>query len=144
MSEMDNEHKMRLTGAIVSAYVGKHSIPASELPTLLQSVYVSLDQLAAGQAPPEPLVPAVPVNKSVTADYIISLEDGRRFKSLKRHLAAQYGLSPDEYRSRWGLPADYPMVAPNYAAKRSQLAKSMGLGRETPRPLSTPRTAEAK
>ncbi|AZN71294.1 MucR family transcriptional regulator [Georhizobium profundi] len=144
MSEIDNENKLRLTGAIVSAYVGKHSIPSSELAALLQNVYASLDQLAAGEVPAEPLVPAVPVAKSVTPEYIISLEDGRRFKSLKRHLAAQYGLSPEEYRARWGLPADYPMVAPNYAAKRSQLAKSMGLGREAPRSAPPLRAVESQ
>lgn len=131
MAEMDYEKKLRLTGAIVSAYVSKHSLPAGELPQLIQNIYASLERTAKGEPPAEPLVPAVPVGKSVTADYIISLEDGRRFKSLKRHLAAQYGMTPDDYRARWNLPADYPMVAPNYAAKRSQLAKSMGLGRDS-------------
>ena len=131
MAELDRDHKLRLTGAIVSAYVGKHSLPAPDLPGLIRNVYNSLDQLASAEPAVEPLVPAVPVNKSVTADYIISLEDGRRFKSLKRHLAAQYGMTPEDYRQRWNLPSDYPMVAPNYAAKRSQLAKSMGLGRDT-------------
>lgn len=131
MAELDRNHKLRLTGAIVSAYVGKHSLPMPDLPNLIRSVYGSLDQLASTEPAVEPLVPAVPVNKSVTADYIISLEDGRRFKSLKRHLAAQYGMTPEDYRARWNLPSDYPMVAPNYAAKRSQLAKSMGLGRDT-------------
>jgi predicted transcriptional regulator len=130
MAELEYEQKLKLTGSIVSAYVGKHSLPASELPGLIQNVFSSLEKLAVAEAQPEPLVPAVPINKSVTPDYIISLEDGRRFKSLKRHLAAQYGLTPEQYRARWNLPSDYPMVAPNYAAKRSALAKSMGLGRE--------------
>jgi predicted transcriptional regulator len=131
MAEPDRDHKLRLTGAIVSAYVGKHSLPRPDLPGLIRSVFNSLDQLTSAEPAAEPLVPAVPINKSVTADYIISLEDGRRFKSLKRHLAAQYGMTPEDYRARWNLPSDYPMVAPNYAAKRSQLAKSMGLGRDT-------------
>lgn len=141
MADFENEQLLRLTAEIVGAYVSKHSLPAAELPGLIQNVSSSLGQLSKSEPPPEPLVPAVPVNKSVTPDYIISLEDGRRFKSLKRHLAAQYGMTPDEYRTRWGLPSDYPMVAPNYAAKRSQLAKSMGLGRETPRPIA-PRRRE--
>ncbi|WP_198585868.1 MucR family transcriptional regulator [Pararhizobium haloflavum] len=137
MTELHDAQKLKLTGAIVSAYVSKHSLPAGELPGLIHNVYSSLEQLTSDAPVEEPLVPAVPVNKSVTADYIISLEDGRRLKSLKRHLAAQYGMSPDDYRARWNLPSDYPMVAPNYAAKRSQLAKSMGLGRETARPSGT-------
>lgn len=130
MSEINRSQKLKLTGSIVSAYVGKHSLPASELPGLIRNVFGSLEKLARESEPAAPLVPAVPINKSVTADYLISLEDGRRFKSLKRHLAAQYGMTPDDYRQRWGLPADYPMVAPNYAAKRSALAKTMGLGRD--------------
>ena len=130
MAELEHEHKLELTCAIVSAYVGNHSLPATDLAQLIKNTYASLDKLDDKEPEAEPLVPAVPVAKSVTSDYIISLEDGRRFKSLKRHLAAQYGMTPEDYRTRWNLPADYPMVAPNYAAKRSQLAKSMGLGRE--------------
>lgn len=130
MAEPDREHRLKLTTGIVSAYVGKHSLPSSDIAALISNVYFALDDLSREAPKPEPLVPAVPINKSVTSDYIISLEDGRRFKSLKRHLAAQYGMTPDDYRARWGLPADYPMVAPNYAAKRSELAKSMGLGRD--------------
>ena len=130
MAELEHEHKLELTCAIVSAYVGNHSLPAADLAQLIKNTYSSLDKLDDKEPEAEPLVPAVPVAKSVTSDYIISLEDGRRFKSLKRHLAAQYGMTPEDYRMRWNLPADYPMVAPNYAAKRSQLAKSMGLGRE--------------
>lgn len=134
MAELEHEHKLELTCAIVSAYVGNHSLPVTDLAQLIKNTYASLDKLADKEPEAEPLVPAVPVAKSVTSDYIISLEDGRRFKSLKRHLAAQYGMTPEDYRSRWNLPADYPMVAPNYAAKRSQLAKSMGLGREAAAP----------
>ena len=90
--------------------------------------------MLSNSAKPEDLKPAVPIRKSVTPDYIISLEDGRKFKSLRRHLSSQYGLTPDEYRAKWGLPADYPMVAPNYAAARSALAKTMGLGRKAEEP----------
>jgi predicted transcriptional regulator len=92
---------------------------------------------------PEPLVPAVPIRKSVTPDYIISLEDGRKFKSLKRHLQGTYGMTPDEYRAKWGLPRDYPMVAPNYAKARSDLAKKMGLGRKTSAPAVETASEEA-
>lgn len=131
MAEINRSQKLKLTGSIVSAYVGKHSLPAGELPSLIRNVFVSLEKLSRDETPEAPPVPAVAINKSVTPEYIISLEDGRRFKSLKRHLAAQYGMTPDDYRTRWNLPPDYPMVAPNYAAKRSALAKTMGLGRET-------------
>ncbi|MDQ6433164.1 MucR family transcriptional regulator [Mesorhizobium sp. LHD-90] len=130
---MDDEHttRLELTASIVSAYVSKNSVPMANLAELVASVHASLEKLA-GKAEPEsvPLVPAVPVKKSITPEYLISLEDGRKFKSLKRHLSAQYGMSPEQYRSKWGLPSDYPMVAPNYAATRSALAKTMGLGRK--------------
>src|SRR4030095_4761847 len=117
---------------IVSAYVSKNALPTGSLPELIGQIHQSLRGLATGQKsePTAPLVPAVPVKKSVTPDYIVSLEDGRKFKSLKRHLATHYGLTPAEYRKKWSLPADYPMVAPNYAAARSELAKSMGLGQK--------------
>jgi predicted transcriptional regulator len=117
---------------IVSAYVGNNSISASELPLLIANVHAALQQIASGQpkGSEAPLSPAVPVKKSVTPEAIICLEDGKAFKSLKRHLMTKYGMSPDEYRAKWGLPADYPMVAPAYAEARSQLAKSMGLGQQ--------------
>jgi predicted transcriptional regulator len=127
----ENIATLELTASIVAAYVSNNSVPTASLTDLLVSVYASLNKLAGAPVPEETaLTPAVPVKKSVTPDYIISLEDGRKFKSLKRHLATHYGMSPEQYRAKWKLPADYPMVAPNYAATRSALAKSMGLGRK--------------
>jgi len=119
-----------LTAEIVSAYVGNNSTPASELPALIGQVHAALVRVAEGQALPAaaPVKPAVPVKKSLTAEYIVCLEDGKKFKSLKRHLRTQYNMTPEQYRDKWGLPADYPMVAPNYTVTRSQLAKKMGLG----------------
>ncbi|MEO9738362.1 MAG: MucR family transcriptional regulator [Hyphomicrobiales bacterium] len=121
-----------LTTDIVSAYVNNNYIAANELPVLIESVHATLS--SACRTPPEPeveeLVPAVQIRKSITEDFLICLEDGRKFKSLKRHLRARYNLTPEEYRAKWGLPSDYPMVAPNYTASRSRIAKSMGLGRK--------------
>ncbi|ACL57943.1 MucR family transcriptional regulator [Methylobacterium nodulans] len=115
---------------IVSAYVSHNSVPMSELPTLIQSVSDQLGSLGQPAEPEsEPLVPPVPIKKTVMPDAIISLEDGRPYKSLKRHLSTR-GLTPEEYRKKWGLPPDYPMVAANYAAQRSELAKRIGLGRK--------------
>mgnify|MGYP000317241668 CR=1 FL=1 len=115
---------------IVAAYVGNNSLPASEVSQLLTGVHAALAGVAAkgdeAEAPPQE--PAVPIKKSITPDYLICLEDGRKFKSLKRHLRTKYDMSPDDYRRKWRLPADYPMVAPNYAKARSALAKKMGLG----------------
>ncbi len=124
---------VELTTDLVSAYVSNNPVPASDLPSLIEQVHQSLSNLATGvKAPPqeERLVPAVPIKKSITPDYLICLENGKKFKSLKRHLSSQHGMTPDEYRAKWSLPADYPMVAPGYAAARSQLAKDMGLGRK--------------
>lgn len=122
---------IELTAEVVSAYVSNNPVPVGELPGLIDRVHAALQGTIGGPvAKPEELKPAVPVRKSITPDYIVSLEDGKKFKSLKRHLATHYGLTPDEYRAKWGLPADYPMVAPNYAAARSALAKTMGLGRK--------------
>ena len=115
----------------MSAFVSNNPVPAAELPALIGSVHQALTKVANGtpaQAVEEPKAPAVSVKKSVQPDYIVCLEDGKRFKSLKRHLRTVYDLTPDQYRAKWGLPADYPMVAPNYAAARSELARSMGLG----------------
>lgn len=120
-----------LTAHIVSAYVENNKVPATGLPELIASVNASI--LALNQpveAPVEVQQPAVNPKRSVLPDYIVCLEDGKKFKSLKRHLAVHFGLTPEEYRAKWGLPADYPMVAPNYAAARSALAKSLGLGRK--------------
>jgi predicted transcriptional regulator len=127
------------TAEIVSAYVSKNSVPAASLSALIGSVHQSLTGLVSGPAEstPQP-VPAVPVKKSVHHDYIICLEDGKKFKSLKRHLGVHYGLTPAEYRQKWNLPADYPMVAPAYAAARSTLAKQMGLGRKPKEPEAPP------
>ena len=119
-----------LTADIVSAYVSHNVIPASELPSLINDVHGALGHLMGApiEMPKEEQKPAVPPKKSITPDYLICLEDGKRFKSLKRHLKTHYNLSPDQYREKWGLAADYPMVAPNYAEARSRLAKEMGLG----------------
>ena len=121
---------VELTAEIVSAYVSKNNVVVEALPQLINEVHDALNKASARSAQParEELKPAVPVKKSVTADYIICLEDGKKFKSLKRHLRTHYNISPEEYREKWGLPHDYPMVAPNYAAARSALAKKMGLG----------------
>ncbi|CDX53852.1 Transcriptional regulatory protein ros [Mesorhizobium plurifarium] len=130
-AENKSDALIELTADVVAAYVSNNPVPLSELPALIGQVHVALKAtLGAAPEKAEPLTPAVPIKKSVTPDYIISLEDGKKFKSLKRHLATHYGLTPDEYRAKWGLPADYPMVAPNYAATRSALAKTIGLGRK--------------
>ena len=120
-----------LAAEIVGSFVSHNSIPKSELPDLIKSVHGRLKQIEEGSeaasAQPEPRTPAVPIRKSVTPDYLICLDDGRRFKSLRRHLGL-LGMTPEQYRAKWGLPSDYPMVAPNYAATRSALAKKIGLG----------------
>src|SRR4051812_1648674 len=132
MDNQDQTNFSDLTADIVAAYVSNNTIRPEELSSLITTVHAALKDAPAGKAQPEPepKQPAVPVKKSVTPDYIISLEDGRKFKSLKRHLQNSYGMTPDEYRAKWGLPRDYPMVAPNYAKSRSELARSMGLGRK--------------
>lgn len=133
MEDENRKVDLELTVEIVSAYVSNNEVAAAELPALIASVARSLNELAGISTKaeaPEPPKPAVPIKKSVTPDYIISLEDGKKFKSLKRALSARYGMTPDEYRAKWGLPADYPMVAPNYSAARSDLAKKLGLGRK--------------
>ena len=129
---MNQTNNIELAADIVSAYVSNNSVPAGDLPGLINEVYNALLRVGACSVvtPTEPPKPAVPVKRSVSNDYIICLEDGKKFKSLKRHLRTQYGLSPEDYREKWGLPADYPMVAPNYAKARSNLAKQMGLGQQ--------------
>jgi predicted transcriptional regulator len=119
---------LELTTEIVAAHVGNNPVPASELPSLIQDVYKTLISVGSAPAAAEKLKPAVPVKKSVFPDYIICLEDGKKLKMLKRHLKTAYNMSPEEYRERWGLAADYPMVAPSYAKHRSALAKEIGLG----------------
>ena len=132
MNDTTGKNFIDLTTTIVSAYVSNNPMPASELPALISQIHAALLRVSTGRAelPLEPAKPAVPVKKSMTADYLICLEDGKRFKSLKRHLRTQYGMTPEQYRDKWGLPPDYPMVAPNYAVARSQLAKKMGLGQQ--------------
>jgi predicted transcriptional regulator len=123
---------IELAADIVSAYVSNNSVPASDLPSLINDVHSALLRVTSGTvvATVEAPKPAVPAKKSVTNDFIVCLEDGRKFKSLKRHLRTQFNMSPDEYREKWGLAPDYPMVAPNYAKARSNLAKQMGLGQQ--------------
>jgi predicted transcriptional regulator len=124
---------IELTANIVSAYVSNNAVASGDIPALISQVYAALMRVSNGNAvatPVEPLKPAVPVKRSITNEYIVCLEDGKKFKSLKRHLRTQYDMTPDQYRAKWSLPADYPMVAPNYAAARSQLAKQMGLGQQ--------------
>ena len=123
---------IELTAEIVSAYVSNNTVPAAEIPSLINQVHAALARVSgkSGDAPSEPLRPAVSVKKSITPEFIVCLEDGKKFKSLKRHLRTQYNMTPEQYREKWTLGADYPMVAPNYAAARSQLAKQMGLGQQ--------------
>jgi predicted transcriptional regulator len=123
---------IQLTANIVSAYVSNNTVPSAEIPNLIGQIHSALLRVSGGQAPTpaEPLKPAVPLKRSITSDYLVCLEDGKKFKSLKRHLRTQYGMTPEQYREKWALPPDYPMVAPNYAAARSQLAKQMGLGQQ--------------
>ena len=133
MSETtDTEKYIELAADIVSAYVSNNAVMSNDLPGLIGEVHAALQSLGKVAEEPvvEPLKPAVPVKRSIAPDYLICLEDGKKFKSLKRHLRTQYGMTPEQYREKWGLPADYPMVAPNYAAARSELAKQMGLGQQ--------------
>ena len=121
-----------LTADIVSAYVSNNSVPTTEIPALINQVHAALARVSntRGEFSGDAAKPAIAVKKSVTADFIVCLEDGKKFKSLKRHLRTQYNMTPEQYRDKWSLPPDYPMVAPNYAAARSQLAKQMGLGQQ--------------
>lgn len=128
---MDEKSELiEMTADIVSAYVGNNSISTADLPNLIQSVHRALTGVAGGveAEAATPKEPAVPLKRSITPDHLVCLEDGRKFKSLKRHLRTKYNMSPEEYRAKWNLPKDYPMVAPNYAKARSELAKQMGLG----------------
>jgi predicted transcriptional regulator len=129
----DSSSFIELTANIVSAYVSNNTVPSTDVPNLISQVHAALKRVSGGQAaaaPAEPLKPAVPIKRSVTPEYIVCLEDGQKFKSLKRHLRTRYGVTPEQYREKWGLPPDYPMVAPKYAEARSQLAKQMGLGQQ--------------
>lgn len=130
-SKLEHGELLSLTADIVSAHVSNNAVPNTELPGLIETVFYTLTGLGAPEPEPEvELKPAVPIKKSVTDDHIVCLEDGKKLKMLKRHLKTAYNMTPEEYRAKWGLPPDYPMVAPSYAAKRQQLAKKIGLGRK--------------
>ena len=132
-SENHSEALLSLTADVVMAYVSNNPVPSAELNELIASVHRSLSGLsshAGNEAVAEQQKPAVPIKKSVTPDFIISLEDGQKFRSLKRHLQTKYGMTPAQYREKWNLPSDYPMVAPKYSEERSELAKKLGLGRK--------------
>lgn len=133
--KMAEEELLRMTAEVVSAYVSNNTLATAQLADMIQAVYNSLRGLEAQVAEPiaEPLKPAVPIRKSVTPEFLVCLEDGKKLKMLKRHLRSTYNLTPDEYRLKWGLPPDYPMVAPKYAEQRSEFAKKIGLGRGTGR-----------
>lgn len=147
MSESNSKMLTELSVEIIAAYVANNSLPAAELPALLQSVHNTLGRITGGTKVEEPKVeelkPAVPLKKSVADDYIVCLEDGKHFKSLKRHLHSEHGLSPQDYRTKWGLAKDYPMVAPTYAKSRSALAKTLGLGRKAEAPAVEEEAVEA-
>src|SRR5690606_26612749 len=130
MAEPSNEkistgELLRMTAEVAAAYVGNNALPASQLPEVIRTIYSSISALDGGTGPGTSAKPMVPIKKSITPDYIICLEDGKKLKMLKRHLRTSYGMTPEEYRLKWGLPADYPMVAPNYAAQRSVFAKKI-------------------
>ncbi len=132
MTDAPGKSFIDLTASIVSAYLSNNPTAAAEIPGLISQVHAALVRVSSGrtEAPLEPAKPAVPIKKWISPDYIVCLEDGKHFKSLRRHLRTQYNMTPEQYRDKWGLPADYPMVAPNYAVARSQLAKQMGLGQQ--------------
>src|SRR5438045_9200517 len=138
MTEGAGKNFIDLTATIVSAYLSNNPTPASEIPNLIGQIHAALLRVSTGRidSPAEPAKPAVSAKKSMTPDYLICLEDGKRFKSLKRHLRTQYNMTPEKYREKWGLPADYPIVARNYAVARSQLAQQMGHGKPRPGPKS--------
>ena len=128
---MADEALLELTADIVTSHVAHNNVPVADLPTLIKSVHAALQGLGTPAVQPEPeLKPAVSIRSSIKPDHIISLESGKKMKMLKRYLQTNYGMTPDDYRKKWSLPADYPMVAPNYAVARSQLAKKMGLGQQ--------------
>jgi predicted transcriptional regulator len=129
MDQKSDEEILKQVTEIVAAYVSKNEVAAADLPALIKSVHATLGGFSGGQTTGVGKPPAVPVKKSVTPDYIVCLEDGKKLKMLKRYLRARYGLTPDAYRAKWNLPAEYPMTAPNYAARRSDFAKRIGLGK---------------
>jgi predicted transcriptional regulator len=131
--DLSNTELLRMTTEVVSAYLGNNMVPAGQISEVITAVHSSLQGLnaPAGEPVVEPARPAVPIRRSITPEFLICLEDGKRLKMLKRHLRTTYNMTPDDYRAKWGLPSDYPMVAPNYAEQRSQFAKKIGLGRTT-------------
>jgi predicted transcriptional regulator len=137
-AKMSEDELLRMTADVVAAYVSNNTLATTQLAEIINAVYSSLKALEGQvtQPQPEPLKPAVPIRKSVTPEYLICLEDGKKLKMLKRHLRSTYNMTPDDYRAKWGLQPDYPMVAPNYAERRSEFAKKIGLGRATGRPAS--------
>jgi predicted transcriptional regulator len=144
--KLAEEELLRMTADVVAAYVSNNTLPTTQLAEVINAVYSSLRSLESQSAEPptEPMKPAVPIRKSVTPDFLVCLEDGKKLKMLKRHLRSTYNMTPDEYRAKWGLPADYPMVAPNYAEQRSEFAKKIGLGRGAGRPSARRAAAVAK
>ncbi|MCR9128252.1 MAG: MucR family transcriptional regulator [Alphaproteobacteria bacterium] len=127
---IDNEELLRMTTDIVASFLTHNSVPAENVPEMIKSVHATMKEISGDAPKPEVKAkPAVPVSKSVTDDYIVCLEDGKKLKMLKRYLRSQFDMSPEDYRRKWGLPADYPMVAPNYSKRRSEFAKEIGLGR---------------
>lgn len=146
-TSIDRNELLALTAEIVSAYVGNNALDTGAVPEVIAAVFTKLNELATDEKPlPATLTPAVPIKRSVTDDYIVCLEDGKKLKMLKRHLMTAYGMTPEEYRAKWGLKPDYPMVAPTYAAKRQELAKKIGLGRKprAPEPATAPKGRSRK
>lgn len=136
------ETLITLTADIVSAHVSNNSVAVSDLPLLIQNVHQALSDLNVQEKAEETPEPAVSIRSSIKPDYIVCLEDGKKLKMLKRHLMTHYGMTPEDYRKKWGLPADYPMVAPNYAEQRRKLAKKIGLGRKPKAPAARPRASK--
>ena len=143
-AKVAEDELLRMTADVVAAYVSNNSLPTAQLAEVINAVYLSLRSLEAkpAESKPEPLKPAVTVRKSITPDYLVCLEDGKKLKMLKRHLRSTYNMTPDEYRAKWSLPPDYPMVAPNYAEQRSAFAKKIGLGRSGGRQPGDARAAK--
>ena len=143
MPDHEPGYLLGLTAGIVAAHLSHNELTADLLPTLIQSVYRALSTVDVSEMEPAAThTPAVPVKKSVFPDFIVCLEDGKKLKMLKRHLQTSYGMTPDDYRTKWGLPRDYPMVAPSYAATRSSLAKQIGLGRKATQPATEPEVTQ--
>ena len=132
MANQENRSELlELTSEIVAAHVSNNTLSVNDLPQLIRDVYATLETVGTGNKALDPLTPVVPIRKSVTPEFLVCLEDGKKLKMLKRHLKTSYNMTPEEYRQKWNLPRDYPMVAPNYAKQRSDLAKEIGLGRKT-------------